>query len=69
MDDYQKLIQEILDSKKMTDAEKKKAIAELQAQKDSKPFLVLEKAKSYGCYWRNGKWNWKKTGFNRRKQT
>jgi hypothetical protein len=37
--------------------------------KDSKPFLVLEKAKSYGCYWRNGKWNWKKTGFNRRKQT
>ncbi len=32
MDDYQKLIQEILDSKKMTDAEKKKAIAELELQ-------------------------------------
>ena len=36
MDDYQKSIQEILDSKKMTDAEKKKAIAELQAQADKR---------------------------------
>jgi hypothetical protein len=30
--------------------------------KDSQPFLVLEKAELYGCYWRNGKWNWKKNG-------
>jgi hypothetical protein len=36
MDDHQKLIQEILDSKNMTDAEKKKAIAELQAQADER---------------------------------
>ncbi len=36
MDDYQKLIQDIKASPNMTDAEKAKAIAELQAQADKR---------------------------------